>query len=138
MYNTRRSDDMLQKTGYIEVPVEVIVKYTEKGDCVPVKLIYTDRLFVIDKVLDEQPPYPAKVYGYAPRVFTCVFRPFFGQPALSVPTPARRTLSNKNCETLIRFSKKRAGSRFRSGAKHVHRHQLLAFVKRTTANYRQT
>ena len=58
--------------GYVEIPVEMLVKYTEKGDCVPVKMLYTDRMFVIDKVLDEQPPYPAKVYGYAPRVFTCL------------------------------------------------------------------
>lgn len=58
--------------GYMEIPVEVVVKYTEKGDCVPIKLMYTDSLYVIDKVLDEQPPYPAKVYGYAPRVFTCL------------------------------------------------------------------
>lgn len=63
---------MATKAGYLEIPIEVFVKYTEKGDCIPYKLIYTDRLFVIDKVLDESPPYPAKVYGYAPRVFTCL------------------------------------------------------------------
>ena len=63
---------MSATSGYMEVPIEVIVKYTEKGDCVPVKMVYADQMYIVEKVLDEQPPYPAKVYGYAPRRFTCI------------------------------------------------------------------
>ena len=63
---------MQAASGMMEVPVEVIVKYSEKGNCRPVKVIYADEVFVVDRVLDEQPPHPARAYGYQPRVFTCL------------------------------------------------------------------
>ena len=63
---------MSASAGYIEVPIEVIVKYTEKGDCVPVKMLYGDSLYIIEKVLHEEPPNPARIYGYAPRRFLCI------------------------------------------------------------------
>ena len=63
---------MVASSGYMEVPIEVIVKYTEKGDCVPVKMVYADQMYYIEKVLHEEPTHPARIYGYAPRRFVCI------------------------------------------------------------------
>lgn len=38
----------------MQVPVEVIVKYNEYGQITPLKILFQDEIFVIDKVYNSQ------------------------------------------------------------------------------------
>jgi hypothetical protein len=60
-------------TQSIAVPIEVIVKYTEQGQIRPVKVIFADEMFIIDRVFTEkvvQPPWG----GYSVYEFACLLK----------------------------------------------------------------
>ena len=56
-------------TQYIAIPIEVLVKYNEQGQIRPVKVVFADEMFVVDRVFTEktvQPPWGGySVYEYA-------------------------------------------------------------------------
>lgn len=47
-----------------QIPIEVVVKYNESGECRPLKILFRDELFVIDKVYYTKPEAPpGQVYA---------------------------------------------------------------------------
>lgn len=58
--------------GYTDIPVEVFVKFFESGDYRPVKLVYGDDMYYIERILDVQPTRAQRVNSSAPRIFTCL------------------------------------------------------------------
>lgn len=58
-------------SGYVEIPVDVIVKFSQDGHCIPVKLVYCDEMYVIDRAVEEYPYNPRRITNYAPRIFSC-------------------------------------------------------------------
>ena len=43
-----------QACGYIEIPIEVIAKFGENGEMRPLKMLYGDEIFVIERVLSRR------------------------------------------------------------------------------------
>ena len=47
------------------IPLEVIVKYNERGQIMPVKIVRGDEMFIIDKVYNIQDRTPKGSFGVA-------------------------------------------------------------------------
>ena len=60
-----------QACGYIEIPIEVIAKFGENGELRPLKMMYGDEIFVIERVLSRRRE-RARAYSLPATVFCCV------------------------------------------------------------------
>ncbi len=48
-----------------KIPVEVIVKFTEQGEIRPLKVMYGDKTYLVDKVYKKQLTTPKGAFGVA-------------------------------------------------------------------------
>ena len=48
-----------------KIPIEVIVRFTEKGEIRPLKINFGDKLYVIDKVYNKKLATPKGAFGVA-------------------------------------------------------------------------
>lgn len=60
-----------QTSGYIEIPIEVIAKFGENGDLRPLKMMYNDEIYVIERVLSQRRE-RSRAYALPANVYSCV------------------------------------------------------------------
>lgn len=48
-----------------KIPIEVIVRFTENGEIRPLKVIYGDRILIVDKVYKKEMTTPKGAFGVA-------------------------------------------------------------------------